>query len=150
GQVFLGLTVNCCRCHDHKIDPIPQRDYYKLLAFFHGIRRYANGPDSLRPIPGGQALCVAEEGPRAKDTFVLLRGNPQNHGDKVEPGFPSVLTPLAAPAPTIPPPTSGAKTSGRRRVLADWIADPKNPLTARVLANRVWQYHFGRGLVRSS
>src|SRR5262249_21554293 len=50
GQAFLGLTVNCGRCHDHKIDPFPQKDYYRLLAFFHGIRRYANGPDSLRSL----------------------------------------------------------------------------------------------------
>ncbi len=48
GQIFLGLTVNCGRCHDHKIDPFPQKDYYRLLAFFHGIRRYGNGLDSLR------------------------------------------------------------------------------------------------------
>ena len=50
GQTFLGLTVNCGRCHDHKIDPFSQRDYYRLLAFLHGIRRYDNGPGSLRPI----------------------------------------------------------------------------------------------------
>src|SRR5262249_4839547 len=49
GQAFLGLTVNCARCHDHKIDPFPQADYYRLLAFFHGVQRY--GPRSaLRPI----------------------------------------------------------------------------------------------------
>ncbi len=52
GQVFLGLTVNCGRCHDHKIDPFPQRDYYRLLAFFHGLRRYDNGPGSLRSLAG--------------------------------------------------------------------------------------------------
>src|SRR5439155_8504467 len=53
-------------------------------------------------------------------------------------------------APVLPAPPAGAKTSGRRKVLADWIASPKNPLTARVMVNRLWQYHFGRGLVRSS
>src|SRR5439155_514068 len=58
GQVFLGLTVNCARCHDHKIDPFPQKDYYRLLAFFDGIQRYGvRSPESvakasLRPIAG--------------------------------------------------------------------------------------------------
>ena len=58
---------------------------------------------------------------------------------------------VASPAPpTFRPPSGLAKTTGRRTVLADWIASPENPLTARVMANRVWQYHFGRGIVRSS
>jgi hypothetical protein len=164
GQVFLGLTVNCARCHDHKIDPFPQKDYYRLLAFFQGIQRYGvRSPQSVakasvRPIPGqrlqtdkpaalAEALCVTEIGRTPRETFVLLRGNPQAKGEKVEPGFPSVLT---AAAPILPRPGSNAHSSGRRRVLADWIADTKNPLTARVITNRLWQYHFGRGIVRSS
>lgn len=237
-QTFLGLTVNCCRCHDHKIDPIPQKDYYSFLAFFHGVRHFDNGNGSLRSIAseedqkkhqalvdehntkirdldralaeidelvkphlkGGerddfkhdsrkvellkrytpepisqetfntyrdnfrererlrrnppksaeQALVVTEDGNRAKETFVLLRGNPQAKGDKVEPAFPSVLMPANAPAvPEFKSADSG-RSSGRRRVLADWIASPQNQLTHRVLVNRVWQYNFGRGLVRSS
>jgi mono/diheme cytochrome c family protein len=238
GQVFLGLTVNCGRCHDHKIDPFPQKDYYRMLSFFHGIRRYANGADSLRliadeaerrrhqssldahaaklaevdkqmatiedmvrphlgggerddfmhehyregiikryspkvisveisnryttllkkrdelrrhpPLAGEQALCVTEDGPKAKDTFVLLRGNSHNHGDKVEPGFPSVLEPPGSSDPSIRSTGQEAKTCGRRRVLAHWISDPHNPLTARVMANRIWQHHFGRGIVRTT
>jgi hypothetical protein len=234
GQAFLGLTVNCGRCHDHKIDPFPQKDYYSLLAFFHGIRRYGNGLDSLRflgtdeerrkqqdkvaehrrqlddvdrqlgaiekdvrpllqggerddfrhegnrlplvrkraakdvadryvalwnqkeqlkraaPQAAAQALSVTEDGTTPRDTFVLLRGNPQSKGDKVEPAFPSVLTAAGTAPPKIPAPAKDARTSGRRRVLADWIADPKNPLTARVMVNRVWQFHFGRGIVRSA
>ncbi len=92
------------------------------------------------------ALCVTEEGPVAADTSVLLRGNPHVPGDKVEPGFLSVL---GAESPTIPTPGPGARTTGRRSALAAWITSPANPLTARVAANRVWQYHFGRGIVRS-
>ncbi len=92
------------------------------------------------------ALCVTEAGPVAPETFVMLRGNPHVPGEKVEPGF---LTVLNAPSPVIPAPAPGAKTTGRRTILADWIASPSNPLTARVAANRVWQYHFGRGIVRS-
>jgi len=92
------------------------------------------------------ALIVTEAGPVAPETFVMLRGNPHVPGDKVEPGFLSVL---GAQTPSIPPPAPGSKTTGRRAALADWIASPANPLTARVAANRVWQYHFGRGIVRS-
>jgi len=243
GQTFLGLTVNCCRCHDHKIDPIPQRDYYKFLAFFHGIRHYGERSDqsvadaSLRSIaapeeqardreliaeyesrladlerqlsqiedpladklPGGerddfkspgnrvrllrkhigslitqevfdeyvrlrmergrfererpqaagQALVVKEQKP-LRETFILLRGNPQSHGDRVEPGFLSVLLAAGSPDPQITPVPLGHESSGRRRVLADWIASPTNPLSSRVTVNRIWQYHFGRGIVRST
>lgn len=149
GQVFLGLTVDCARCHDHKIDPIPQRDYYSLLSFFRNIAPYKNeGPTDEVPLPdlaGGKALAVTEPGIAAPDTFVLLRGNPSNLGDRVEPAFPQILD---APRPQIAPPVSG-RSSGRRLALADWIASPDNRLTARVLVNRVWQHHFGRGLVRT-
>jgi mono/diheme cytochrome c family protein len=148
-QVFLGLTANCARCHDHKIDPFPHRDYYRLLAFFHGVRRYSPRT-SLRRLDGahqGQALCVTEAGPTPPETFVLLRGDPRSKGDRVEPGFPSVLS---TTSPVLPTPGRDAKSSGRRRVLAAWTASADNPLAARVMVNRLWQYHFGRGIVRSS
>jgi hypothetical protein len=176
GQVFLGLTLDCARCHDHKIDPVPQRDYYRLLAFFHNVKHFSNGGpgdevrlvrregrqtfeylspekpkdrEELKQKPkaaNDRALCVTEEGAKPPETFVLLRGNPQVRGDKVEPGFPQVLS---TADPVLPTPAPNARTLGRRRVLADWIASPDNPLTARVMANRVWQHHFGRGIVRS-
>jgi hypothetical protein len=95
---------------------------------------------------GEMALCISERGPEAPDTFVLLRGNPRNQGDRVEPGF---LTVLGGTKADIPKPPPGAKTSGRRTVLANWITRKENPLTARVMANRIWQYHFGRGIVRT-
>jgi len=239
GQVFLGLTINCARCHDHKLDPIPQKDYYRFLAFFAGVHRYG-GPDrgtnvktSLRPIaPAAEqekqraeiaahnakvdaneaqtgaieqrvepdltpreqemwpdeearapilkkrvpallsqeeydryvaltaereqlkkfqptaldmALCVTEIGKTPRETHVLLRGNAHAEGEKVEPGFPSVLAP---PQPVITVPEYG-DTCGRRLALARWIASKENPLAARVIVNRLWQYHFGRGIVRS-
>jgi len=75
-----------------------------------------------------------------------MRGNPHVKGDKIEPAFPVILN---APAPVLPQPPANAQTSGRRRVLADWIASRDNQLTPRVMANRLWQYHFGRGIVRS-
>jgi hypothetical protein len=215
GQVFLGLTMDCARCHNHKREPILQKDYYRFLAFFQNINDYRNGgltdqqpiasgadgkavyeqkarelerkrnqtqtaltaiEDELRTlrekgqtpekerleqqrklqrelerlnkqtVPGDLALCVTESGPRAPDTFVLYRGNPAVPREKVEPGFPQLF---GVPDPVIPTPGPGARTSGRRLVLADWLASKDNPLVARVLVNRLWQHHFGRGIVRS-
>ena len=100
-----------------------------------------------RKVPADRALVVTEAGREAPETYLLIRGNPNAHGDKVEPAF---LQVVATSTPTIPTPPTGLKSTGRRTVLADWISSPDNPLTARVMANRVWQYHFGRGIVRSS
>ncbi|MFY9253344.1 MAG: PSD1 and planctomycete cytochrome C domain-containing protein [Fuerstiella sp.] len=240
-QTFLGLTVNCARCHDHKIDPIPQKDYYRMVAFFRNIQRYgqrsqesvlsasvmqidrpadarsyqqaiANYDKSLKdaekqvskieklilndlqdvekedfqyeanrvrivekrqggilddrqvknykkqfeklqhlkankPTGLASALCVKEDVTNIKPTYLLTRGSPHAEADEVTPGFPSILSP---PDAVIPPMPEGAQTSGRRKVLAQWITSADNPLTARVMVNRIWQYHFGRGIVRSS
>ena len=150
GQVFLGLTVDCARCHNHKIDPIPQRDYYRLLAFFQNVNQYRNGgPTDEVTLPGAgddKALGVTEAGGESPETFILARGNPALKGDKVEPGF---LEVLGATEPVLPKRPADAKTTGRRTALARWIASEGNPLTARVMVNRLWQYHFGRGIVRS-
>ncbi len=92
-----------------------------------------------------RALCVKELGATAPDVFVLGRGSPQSPQAKVEPGFPS----LFEPAPLTVSAPAEAKSTYRRTALANWIASDKNLLTARVMANRVWQGHFGRGIVRS-
>jgi cytochrome c553 len=96
--------------------------------------------------PADKALCVTEAGTTAPDTWVLVRGNPAAHGDKVEPGFP--LCARGGPA-VIPAPTANARSTGRRLALANWLVGPNNPLTARVIVNRIWQHHFGRGIVRT-
>ncbi len=136
-QVFLGMSVNCARCHDHKVDPIPQRDYYRLLAFFRDVT-YSDGKNlkSVNTGPGVaiKVMSVAEQG-RA-DTHILLRGNPVLRGEKVEPGVPQILGGQ-----------SFSGTDSRRQSLADWLTDRRNPRTARVAANRLWQHHFGRGIV---
>ncbi len=238
-QSMLGLTINCARCHDHKLDPISQDDYYSMLGFFAGVTRYG-GPNRGRDLkysqvllgprekseqeeesfhefertlrklndhihhlereyekrlPGGvrddfkydqnrlsivekhspkiftpdelksyknakeernrlrdaspsrpkKTLAVTEVGSTPRKMHVLIRGNPHAPGDPVQPHFPRILD---QPKPEIHDPANG-RTSGRRTALADWITSRENPLTARVWVNRVWQYHFGRGLVTS-
>ncbi len=106
--------------------------------------------DSLRnqKIRGGiAAMMVQENGSQPKDTFVLIRGSAHAPGNQVEPDFPSIFK---FPKPEIPKRKPDAQTSGLRTVLADWITSEKNPRTARVMVNRIWQYHFGRGICPSS
>ncbi len=145
GQVFLGMTVNCARCHDHKVDPVPQADYYRLLAFFNDVTDQDG--KNLRKVetaagagsgPAGriEVMCVAER--KRGPAHVLLRGNPAALGTEVGPGVPEVLGGGSA---------TFSRDRGKRGALADWLTDPHNPRTARVLANRLWQYHFGRGIV---
>ncbi|WP_309708132.1 DUF1553 domain-containing protein [Armatimonas sp.] len=88
-------------------------------------------------------LVVTEKGPKSADTFILKRGSRETPGDKVEPGFPQCI------GGGIANPTPLPRSVGRRTALANWITDPKNPLPARVMVNRLWQGHFGRGIVRT-
>jgi hypothetical protein len=90
-------------------------------------------------------MCVSEAGAVPPETYILLRGSPQARGDQVQPAFPSIL---GEAEPELIP-TPDATTSGRRLAFARWLTSPKNQLTSRVFVNRVWQHHFGRGIVRS-
>jgi hypothetical protein len=104
--------------------------------------------DELQKLPDGDAaLALAQCVAHPKPTHIMQRGNPHVLGDLVEPHFPELF---GDETPEIPAAPQGARSSGRRRVLADWIASPDNLLTARVIVNRVWQHHFGRGIVRSA
>ncbi|MEP6754438.1 MAG: DUF1553 domain-containing protein [Chthonomonadales bacterium] len=147
---FLGLTIRCARCHDHKFDPILQKDYYALgAAFFNGYL----DPDD-RALNGGPpmgrlkypVLGFTEKGKNSPPLHLLINGDPRREADVVPPAFPSLVTNFHR---TVDPPSADADTSRRRLQLADWITDPRNPLTARVMVNRIWQNHFGEGLSRT-
>jgi hypothetical protein len=138
GQTFLGLTLNCARCHAHKFDPIPQQDYYRVKAALEGVR------PGDRPLPGGGTAYAANP-VKPEPTFVLRRGEVEKPGEEVTAGALSAVKPLRADFGL----ARDAPEGERRRKLADWLASADNPLTARVIVNRLWQYHFGQGLVRS-
>jgi hypothetical protein len=195
---FLGLTLSCCRCHDHKFEPLTMHDYYRMAAIFNPLERPRNGRTELdlpvgtrvelareaqrdrkiaalaRTAPKTEATAgskdkgglppeiaaeikrleretpslprgyfLREQGP-APETHLLIRGKASRPGPKVQPGMPTVLV---NKQPAFP--ESDGRTSRRRLTLARWIASPDNPLTARVIVNRVWQWHFGEGLVRT-
>jgi hypothetical protein len=152
---FLALTLRCARCHDHKFEPFPQTDYYKMLAVFEPLKRPQDGRKDLDvPVGGRDGLLpiwpLSQGGPRAyiwreeskpPATHVFRRGDPYKPREEVGPGIPVVL----GKQPEPPQPTP--RTSGRRLWLARWLTSADNTLTARVMVNRVWQWHFGRGLV---
>ncbi len=147
---FLGLTVKCARCHDHKFDPIPQTDYYRMAgAFWAGY--IEGGKGSLLGGPSTDVLGFdvfgwTDRGRKAKPLHLLKAGNPKHPGPVIEPGN---LTAVASLNTPIAPPPEDSPTTRRRLQLAQWIVDPRNPLTARVLVNRLWLHHFGEGLVRT-
>ncbi|HVJ67626.1 MAG TPA: PSD1 and planctomycete cytochrome C domain-containing protein [Caulifigura sp.] len=151
GTVFLGMTVGCARCHNHKTEPLTTRDYYSLVAVFNGTQKYGLVPGTedekgakVKVDPAIQIMGLVEQSATPPPTFVLRRGIAANVGEQVEPAVPAALT--AGPL-EFPKPDPAGKSSLRRRTLAEWITSPDNPLAWRVLANRLWQHHFGKGIV---
>ncbi len=187
GATFLGLTVGCARCHNHKLEPISQKDYYRLQAYLaateeHDISlatpaqrkaweeerkriqgeikklqaksRKASGSEKARlaleieameetmPPPPATIPAVWNDSKRRTPIHVLKRGVWETKGEPVGPRPPSVLVADDLPelAPDLPDP---------RTRLARWLASPAHPLTARVIVNRIWQQHFGMGLVKT-
>ena len=248
GYAFMGVTIACARCHDHKFDPILHKDYYRLQSFFTNTRiddgvvldgperqaeykeqlgkweaatatirtemqallkpardsfgqerlvRYPEdiqevltmkpelrspeqwmlyhkalpqvvftdneleaklrGPnslrfkalklelkafDSLKPVPMNTAQTMADASKNAPKTFVLRGGAWDGQMEEVQPGFLSIIDPSNIKVAPV-----AMESTGRRSALANWLASKDNPLSTRVIVNRVWHYHFGRGIV---
>jgi Protein of unknown function (DUF1553)/Protein of unknown function (DUF1549) len=185
GAAFLGVTIGCARCHDHKFDPIRQSDYYRMQGYFaqaqfedvvratpeeqkawkekaqpvqvqlQRVQRQlgrAEGEEKLKlekeaedlddklPPPLTAVFAVKDDPKRVTPIHLLERGDYLKKGDKV--GMRPLGVLLADNAPEIP-----IESEQPRTKLAEWVTDPANPLTARVMVNRIWQYHFGRGIV---
>ena len=163
GKAFLGITVECSRCHDHKYDPISQKDFYSMYSFFNqanekGLINYGEFPKPNIGITQTEVnsilafvnkktigakdtvkvMVMRDDQPRK--TFVLSRG--------VYDAPTNVEVSSSAPAAILQ--YDPAKYGSNRLGLTKWLFAPQNPLTARVIVNRLWQEIFGRGIVASS
>ena len=154
GAVWLGLSVGCAQCHDHKFDPISQREYYEMYAFFNSAEDKNNTGPTISVIEGELInnaekndknkanLMVMRDKKDSRETFLLMRGDfttPDKKTGQLNPGFISAINP-----------TNEAETKKRSRLdLAKWLVDPKNPLTSRVTVNRTWMRYFGKGIVET-
>ncbi len=138
GAVLLGLQIGCAQCHDHKFDPVSQADFYRLRAIFEGAELFKASP---------LGRVMQETGPRAEPARLMLRGDFRRPGPALEPGFPRIANPWSE---VVSPPAAGAVTSGRRAALARWLTRADHPLATRVIVNRLWQSHFGQGLVSTA
>jgi hypothetical protein len=129
GAVFLGLQVGCAQCHDHKYDPISQADFYRLRAFF----------EPAVHVKKDVSLSVLREEGTKPESRLWIRGDHRQPGPLVAAEFPRIAN------------AGGQKPNGEhpRLALARWLAQPDHPLTSRVMANRIWQHHFGRGIVQT-
>lgn len=158
GKAFLGLTVECAKCHDHKYDPILQEDYYSLFSFFNnvpekGLIGYSETPSPFITLTteGIEAkatfiqnldtveqieLMVMEEMETPRQTFVLGRGAYDNPKQEVFPTTPAAIL-------------SFEGYEKNRKGLAEWLFNKDNPMTSRVMVNRLWMMCFNRGLVRT-
>lgn len=136
GSVLMGLQFGCAQCHDHKYDPLSLVDFYRLRAIF----------EPAVQLKKNESISVLREKPGASQvSYVMLRGDWQRRGPQVEPGFPRIVNVRNQSIPA----ADQSSTSGRRKAFAEWVTRPDHPLTARVIANRIWQHHFGNGLSRT-
>lgn len=164
GKAMLGITLECAHCHDHKYDPFSQKEYYQMFSFFNsvkeaGLQSVVGGPETYAKRPlmqvtnddvkgilkfvnkqdtGKLIVSVMGDSEVYRKTYILKRGNFDAHGDEVLPGTPKAILPFSPQLPQ------------NRLGLAEWMFDKRNPLTARVFVNQMWQEFFGKGIVKSS
>jgi len=164
GKTFLAMTFECAKCHDHKFDPIPQRSYYSMFAFFNQINEkgllgdiqlasLADPPnmkinsDEVKNVlqfinkkdTADVMVMIMKDSSEVRCTYVLKRGVYDQPGDEVSFNTPPKIFPF-----------DSIKLEKNRLGLTKWLFDKKHPLTARVYVNRIWQEFFGRGLVKTS
>lgn len=141
---FVSMTVHCARCHDHKFDPIKQEDYYRLQAVFAGVDR-ADRPlaAAKTQVPLNPQLVYAVQSHAPRPIHLLHRGNVESPRSPMPAGTLAAVPDLEPVFRLAEPANEGS----RRAALAQWLTDPRNCLTWRSIVNRVWHYHFGRGLV---
>ena len=142
GQQIFGISFNCGKCHDHKFDAFSQEDYYALAGIFTSTEVPKNARDGAK-IPGTDTRVITvidREPKRIGDTHFLLGGDKSRRGDIVPRRLPQVFFTRGAPQ------IQSKEQSGRLE-LANWVGRADNVLAARVMANRIWQWMIGRGIV---
>jgi hypothetical protein len=174
-QTFTSLTIQCAQCHNHKFDPISQEDYYSVQAVFAAVDRtdrvydddaglakkraeLKGKPKELAALPPPHIAFIGavhtgdcafrgtgHEGGKPRSIHILPRGNVLKPGKEVSPGALLAVPGLSARF-DLPP---NHREGDRRAALANWLTDRRNPLTWRSIVNRVWHYHFGRGIVET-
>ncbi len=131
GSVVLGLQFGCAQCHDHKFDPLSQGDFYRLRAFFTAAVQV-----EAKKSVGTLTAAIESDEP----SYLLVRGDWRRPGPPVKADFPRIANPVQAVVAERDP-------GAQRAELARWLTRDDHPLTARVIVNRIWQHHFGRGIV---
>ena len=142
-EAMLGLSVGCANCHHHKYDPLSQRDYFGLEAVFAGSETFNRATGNVAWVNGEKSHFRAlRHAAEPVSVHLLRRGELNQPAGRIVPAAPAFL-PQGGP---LFPPGEENPAQARAR-LAKWITSPDHPLTSRVIANRLWQWHFGRGIV---